>query len=114
MIRPGIYRHYKGNLYVVLMVARHTETNEDMVVYVPLYVHENGGNPIQTRPAIMWNAVIQYNGCPVTRFVFCDTELPAKLTPGGFTLATKSKKQADKKTTPLKSAVKKALNQHKK
>ncbi|MDT7922998.1 MAG: DUF1653 domain-containing protein [Thermus sp.] len=32
-VRPGIYRHYKGGLYRVLFLARHSETEEAMVVY---------------------------------------------------------------------------------
>ena len=33
----GKYRHYKGNLYEVVGVARHSETLEEMVVYRALY-----------------------------------------------------------------------------
>jgi len=36
-VRPGIYRHYKGGLYRVLFLARHSETEEAMVVYQALY-----------------------------------------------------------------------------
>lgn len=36
-IEPGIYRHFKGNLYLVLYIATHTETQEQMVVYRALY-----------------------------------------------------------------------------
>jgi hypothetical protein len=32
-IPPGRYRHYKGNEYTVLGVARHSETQEELVVY---------------------------------------------------------------------------------
>lgn len=35
MVTPGLYRHFKGNLYRVLAVARHSETEERMVVYHP-------------------------------------------------------------------------------
>jgi hypothetical protein len=37
LVRPGLYRHYKGGLYRVLLVARHSETEEEMVVYQDLY-----------------------------------------------------------------------------
>ena len=36
-LRCGIYEHYKGRKYLVLGVARHTETEELMAVYIPLY-----------------------------------------------------------------------------
>lgn len=36
-ITPGIYRHFKGNLYRVVLIARHTETQEMMVVYHAIY-----------------------------------------------------------------------------
>lgn len=47
----GRYRHYKGNEYEVLGIARHSETLEPMVVYKALY----GDNEIWVRPAQMWN-----------------------------------------------------------
>ena len=37
MIQPGRYRHYKGNDYEILGVARHSETEEEVVVYRALY-----------------------------------------------------------------------------
>jgi hypothetical protein len=39
-IQPGKYRHYKGKTYLVLGTAKHSETLEDLVVYVPLYDNE--------------------------------------------------------------------------
>ena len=44
----GVYRHYKGNYYLVLGVARHSETDELFAVYVRLY--ERAGVPISIRP----------------------------------------------------------------
>ena len=50
-IRPGRYRHFKGNEYEVLGVARHSETEEELVVYRPLY----GEGGLWVRPVSMWN-----------------------------------------------------------
>ena len=49
-VRPGRYRHFKGNEYQVLGVARHSETEEEMVVYRALY----GEGGLWVRPAAMW------------------------------------------------------------
>jgi hypothetical protein len=37
-LKAGVYKHYKGGLYLVLGVARHSETEEKLVAYVPLGV----------------------------------------------------------------------------
>ena len=50
-LKPGLYRHFKGNQYRLLYVAKHSETLEDMVVYQALY----GEMGIWVRPAAMWN-----------------------------------------------------------
>ena len=49
-IRPGHYRHFKGKEYEVLGVARHSETEEEYVVYRQLY----GEHSLWVRPASMW------------------------------------------------------------
>lgn len=56
MIKPGHYRHYKGNEYEVIGIAKHSETLEPMVVYRPLY----GEGGMWVRPAAMFaeNVVI--------------------------------------------------------
>ena len=50
-IPAGRYRHFKGNEYEVIAIARHSETLEPMVVYRALY----GNGDIWVRPAEMWN-----------------------------------------------------------
>ena len=60
-IRPGIYRHFKGNRYEVIGIANHSETMEPMVVYRALY----GEYGLWVRPASMWNEIIdkpEYRG----------------------------------------------------
>lgn len=69
-IKPGRYRHFKGNEYMVLHIARHSETLEPMVVYQALY----GEFGVWVRPASMWNETVEHNGKSVKRFEFCDIE----------------------------------------
>ena len=64
--RPGIYRHFKGNEYELLYVARHSETLEPMVVYRALY----GERGIWVRPAAMWNERVERDGYAGPRFSF--------------------------------------------
>ena len=63
-IQPGRYRHFKGNEYEVIAVARHSETEEPMVVYRALY----GDYGVWVRPAKMWNEQIVRDGKTYTRF----------------------------------------------
>ena len=63
-IRPGKYRHYKGNEYRVLFTARHSETEEWLVVYQALY----GERGYWVRPASMWLERVTVNGEEVPRF----------------------------------------------
>ena len=69
-IFPGIYRHYKGNCYHVLYLAKHSETLEDIVVYQALY----GERGIWVRPVSMWNETVDYQGKQVKRFTYIETE----------------------------------------
>ena len=57
-IQTGKYRHYKGNEYEVIGIARHSETLEPMVIYRALY----GDGGIWARPAGMWNETVDENG----------------------------------------------------
>ena len=62
--QPGRYRHFKGNEYELLYVARHSETMEEMVVYRALY----GEGGIWVRPASMWNEIVERDGKTYRRF----------------------------------------------
>ena len=61
---PGLYRHYKGNDYRVLGLARHTETEEWLVVYQALY----GERGLWVRPAAMFVETVEIGGQRVPRF----------------------------------------------
>ena len=65
-LRPGRYRHFKGNEYRLLYVARHSETMENMVVYQALY----GERGIWVRPAAMWNEIVERDGYQGPRFQY--------------------------------------------
>ena len=65
-IKPGRYRHFKGNEYEVLYIAKHCETLEPMVVYKALY----GEGGIWVRPASMWNETVERDGKTYKRFEF--------------------------------------------
>ena len=65
-IKSGKYRHFKGNEYEVLYIAKHSETGEDMIVYRALY----GDFGIWVRPASMWNEVIERDGKKIQRFTY--------------------------------------------
>ena len=67
-IRPGLYRHFKGNLYRVLGVARHSETLEELVVYQSCA--EAG--QLWVRPLSMWNETVERDGQKMHRFVKVD------------------------------------------
>jgi len=70
-ITPGIYRHYKGNLYEVIEVCHHSETLEEIVVYRALYdSKEFGKNALWVRPKKMFLETITSNGKKQPRFRF--------------------------------------------
>jgi hypothetical protein len=70
---PGLYRHYKGNLYQVLDTVRHSETLEPMTLYRALY----GEQGLWVRPAAMFLEEIEFNGVRQPRFAFVIEEKPA-------------------------------------
>ena len=65
-LRPGRYRHYKGNDYQVLGVARHSETGEQLVVYRCLY----GDFSLWVRPLAMFMETVAIAGRQVPRFAW--------------------------------------------
>ncbi len=60
----GLYRHYKGGEYKVYEVATHSETEESLVVYRPLY----GAAALWVRPLAMFTELLEYKGEMVARF----------------------------------------------
>lgn len=66
-IVQGVYRHFKGKQYFVLGVAKHSETQEEMVVYVCLYENENGA--FWVRPLSIFDGFVDVDGKKVKRFV---------------------------------------------
>lgn len=65
MIKPGKkYRHFKGKEYLVLHLAKHSETLEELVVYQPLY----GERGIWVRPLNMFEEKVDLNGKIINRF----------------------------------------------
>ena len=67
-IKPGRYRHFKGNEYEVLGMAKHSETLDPMVVYRTLY----GEGGLWVRPASMWTEEVDRDGYKGPRFIFVE------------------------------------------
>ena len=67
-IRPGRYRHFKGNEYTVIGVARHSETMEEFVVYRQEY----GDHGLWVRPKEMFLETVEVNGQVVPRFSYVE------------------------------------------
>ena len=65
-IKPGRYRHFKGKEYEVLGDARHSETEEELVVYRALY----GDFGLWVRPVSMWNETVERDGKTFRRFTY--------------------------------------------
>lgn len=64
MTKPGKYRHFKGNEYEVIAIAKHSETSEEMVVYRALY----GNFDLWVRPLAIWDEMVEFNGKMQKRF----------------------------------------------
>lgn len=69
-LQPGLYRHYKGQQYRVIGIARHSETEEELVVYQALY----GDYGLWVRPLSMFTETVQVNGEQIARFALVSAE----------------------------------------
>lgn len=69
-VTPGLYRHYKGNLYEVIGVASHSETEESLVVYRALY----GARGMWVRPLEMFMSEVEVAGQRIRRFAPVDSK----------------------------------------
>ena len=67
-LKPGIYKHFKGNLYELIGIAKHSETLELMVVYRALY----GEGGLWVRPADMWNQQVDSEDYHGPRFMLVE------------------------------------------
>lgn len=68
VLKPGRYRHYKGGEYQVIGIARHSETEESLVVYHPLY----GDRGLWVRPLAMFCETVIVEGREQPRFAPID------------------------------------------
>ena len=66
MLKLGKYKHYKGNMYEVLGVAHHSETQEELVVYRALY----NDFDLWVRPLAMFLESVEINGVIMPRFEY--------------------------------------------
>lgn len=66
--QPGKYRHYKGNLYEVVGLARHSETLETLVLYKALYGDQGGDQGLWVRPLAMFQETVEVAGRRLPRF----------------------------------------------
>ena len=70
-IKLGLYKHYKGELYEVVGVARHSESLEELVIYKGLYDSEEfGKNPLWVRPKSMFLEEVIVDNKKILRFEF--------------------------------------------
>ena len=69
-MKKGIYKHYKGKLYLVEKVVRHTETDEEMVIYQCQYEDEDGEMSWWARPKEMFFGSVEVEGRIIRRFEY--------------------------------------------
>jgi cyclomaltodextrinase / maltogenic alpha-amylase / neopullulanase len=71
MLKLGIYKHFKGNKYEVLGVAKHSETREELVVYRALY----GEGELWVRPKEMFLEDVEVSGIRTPRFKYIEKNM---------------------------------------
>ena len=69
-LRPGKYRHYKGNMYELIGTAKHSETLENTVIYRALYAD----GELWVRPAYMWEQLVKTESGHIPRFEFAEND----------------------------------------
>lgn len=69
-LKTGKYRHFKGNYYELIGIAKHSETLEPMVVYRALY----GEGGLWVRPASMWTEIVHKENYHGPRFQYVNDE----------------------------------------
>ena len=67
-VETGYYKHFKGNIYQLIAVAKHSETGEEMVVYRGLYDSPHGYGAVWVRPVVMFLETIERDGKTMKRF----------------------------------------------
>ena len=73
MIKAGVYRHYKGAEYQVIDTVRHSETEEELVLYRALY----GDKGLWVRPLVMFTETVLVDGKQQPRFAYQAIEVPS-------------------------------------
>lgn len=71
-LQSGYYQHYKGPYYQVVELARHSETDEWLVLYRPMY----GERALWARPLTMFTELVELQGQQVPRFRYIGSEPP--------------------------------------
>jgi hypothetical protein len=78
-LQPGLYRHYKGPEYRVFSIARHSESEEQLVVYQALY----GDYGLWVRPLSLFLQTVEVDGEQVPRFALVRAEASLFSAPTG-------------------------------
>ena len=76
-LRAGVYRHFKGNEYLVQGVAKHSDSGESLLVYTPLY----GEGGLWVRPLSMFEEHVERQGKTQARFTYIRPNVVATTEP---------------------------------